>query len=253
MKALITFGCSWTRGMGSWYDKELSYEDYYSRVRDKTMSPEVQYHEYAFRTVLAKRHAYQNIDLSACASANAKQFRLAEEYFNKDDYKKFDKVIVLWGITSTARMDMWSNKKKKYFNLLLTKDDIDLSNIIREKHYDHNVEVNRLSEQISHWDKYFSMIGVENYWFDTFNHHEYRYDSPNMILGEKNPRDLLSLLCEEEGLTLKRDDYHLSTWLNDSQRIKFLEQKKLVNPHSLHPNKKCHIKIADLIDKFILW
>lgn len=247
MKALITFGCSWTRGVGSWYDEEISYKDYL-KCND-TLSKD----EYPFRTVLAKRHDYENINLSACASSNAKQFRLAEGYFNKDDYKKFDKVIVLWGITSTARLDIWNNKNKKYQSLFLNNDKDELSDIIREKHYDHEVELNRLSEQILHWDKYFSMIGVENYWFDTFNHHEYRYDSPNMILGKKNPRDLMSLICEEEGLILKRDDYHLSCWWTDSERIKFLEQKKLVNPHSLHPNMKCHIKIADIIDKFILW
>ncbi len=245
MNALITFGCSWTKGVGSWYDKELSYKDYLNC--SATLSKD----EYSFRTILAKRHGYKNINLSASASSNGKQFRLAEEYFNTDNYKKFDKVIVLWGITSTSRMDIWSNKKKKYQSIFLNTNEGEINNILREEHYDHKVELNRLSEQILHWDKYFSMIGVENYWFDTFNHHEYRYTSPNMILGEKTPRDLMSLICEEEGLVLKRDDYHFSSWWRDSERIKFLEQKKLVNPHSFHPNRICHEKIADMIDNYV--
>ena len=245
MKALVTLGCSWTRGVGSWYDKELSYEDYMKFK--KTLSVD----EYPFRTILAKKHGYENINLSAKGSSNGKQFRLAQEYFNTDNYKKFDKVIVLWGITSTARVEMWNNKTKRYQTYLLNIHEEELGNIIREKHYDHQVELKRLSEQILHWDNYFSMIGVENYWFDTFNHHEYGYDSPNMILGKKNPRDLMSLICEEEGFIIKGDDYHFSDWWKDSKRIKFLVEKKLVNPHSLHLNRRCHIKIADILDKFV--
>tara|TARA_B100000945_G_scaffold296784_1_gene275331 strand:+ start:394 stop:1122 length:729 start_codon:yes stop_codon:yes gene_type:complete len=242
VKALITFGCSWTRGVGSWYDEELSHEDFLkcSKILSKD--------ENCFRTVLAKRHAYENINLSASASSNAKQFRLAEEYFNKDDYKKFDKVIVLWGITSTARIEIWSNKKKKYHSLFLNNNG-KINNIIREEHYDHEVELNRLSEQILHWDKYFSMIGVENYWFDTFNHHDYSYKSSNMIWVDDNSRDILSKLCGE----YINDTYHLSVRKRDSNRIRILEKNNLVNPHSLHPNKRCHMLIADMLDKQILW
>ena len=52
---------------------------------------------------------------------------------------------------------------------------------------------------------------------------------------------------------MKFDYVHCEGRTDGEDPLKFLEQKKLVNPHSLHPNIKCHIKIADMIDKFILW
>ena len=255
MNALITFGCSWTVGMGSWYDPDKhakmskeEYGEYQNRGKGKQLKS-----EYCFRTLLARKHNYVNLNYSKPASPNSKQFRRAEEYFNTDDYKKYDNVIVIWGLTSTARMELWSLKIKRYDNYFMTDDRQDLTNILRKNHYDHDIEVKRLSTQIQHWDKYFNMIGVKNYWFDTFNHHDYDYKSSNMIMGDENPRDLMSSLCKSQGLSFKEDSYHFSDWKLDSGRIKFLLKKNLVNPISHHPNKQAHILLADIIDKFILW
>ena len=255
MNALVTFGCSWTAGIGSWYDPDkhikMSMEEY-DQYQNKGEGRQLR-NEYCFRTILAKKHNYVNKNFSKPASSNSKQFRKAEQYFNTDDYKKYDNVIVLWGLTSTARMELWNLKDKKYKSHFMTDDRQDLNTILRKYHYDHDIEVNRLSTQIQHWDKYFNMIGVKNYWFDTFNHHDYDYESSNMIMGDENPRDLMSYLCKSEGLSFKTDSYHFSDWTLDSDRIKFLLKKQLVNPISHHPNKQAHILLADIIDKHILW
>jgi len=242
MKALITFGCSWTKGKGSLYPSEGMSRDDFLRI-----SPDLD-KKYAFRTILSKRHGYKNINFAHRGSCNSRQIRLAEEYFNTDDYKKYDEVIVLWGITSTSRKELWSVKKKRYISYALNQDK-PISKIIMRNHYDHDVEVKRLSTHIKHWDNYFNMIGVKNYWFDTFNHHDYSYKSSNMIWVDNNPRDILSKLCGE----YSHDTYHHSMWMRDSNRIRILENNNLVNPYSLHPNRRCHIMIADMIDKFILW
>ena len=205
MNALVTFGCSWTAGIGSWYDPDkhikMSMEEY-DQYQNKGEGRQLK-NEYCFRTILARKHNYVNKNLSKPASSNSKQFRKAEQYFNTDDYKKYDNVIVLWGLTSTARMELWNLKDKKYKSHFMTDDRQDLNTILRKYHYDHDIEVNRLSTQIQHWDKYFNMIGVKNYWFDTFNHHDYDYESSNMIMGDENPRDLMSYLCKSEGLSFK--------------------------------------------------
>ena len=255
MNALVTFGCSWTAGIGSWYDPDkhikMSMEEY-DQYQNKGEGRQLK-NEYCFRTILARKHNYVNKNFSKPASSNSKQFRKAEQYFNTDDYKKYDNVIVLWGLTSTARMELWNLKDKKYKSHFMTDDRQDLNTILRKYHYDHDIEVNRLSTQIQHWDKYFNMIGVKNYWFDTFNHHDYDYESSNMIMGDENPRDLMSYLCKSEGLSFKTDSYHFSDWRLDSDRIKFLLKKQLVNPISHHPNKQAHILLADILDKHILW
>lgn len=254
MNALVTFGCSWTVGMGSWYvpDKHAKMsQDEYNQYQNKGEGKQLK-SEYCFRTLLARKHDYVNINLSKPASSNSKQFRRAEEYFNTDDHKKYDNVVVLWGLTSTARMEFWNLKDKKYKDSFMTDDREDLTNILRKNHYDHDIEVKRLSTQIQHWDKYFNMIGVKNYWFDTFNHHDYDYESPNMIMGDDNPRDLMSALCKSQGLSFKKDSYHFSDWKLDSDRIKFLLKKNLVNPISHHPNRQGHILLAEILDKHIL-
>ena len=249
MKALVTFGCSWTAGIGCWYDEDTSLEEY-KKARKKFKLSKIMM-DNSYRFILANRHGYDNINFSAGGSSNGKQFRLAEEYFNLDDYKKYDEVIVLWGITSTARLDAWDVKNNRYTNVFLNNKS--LPKTIEYEwmmhHYDHDVEVRRLSNQMQHWDKYFSMIGVKNYWFDTFNHHDYEYNSPNMIMGDENPRDLMSKLCKDQGLLFNEDRYHFSSWSLDNARIKFLLKRRLVNPHSCHPNKQCHILLADILDK----
>ena len=245
MKALVTFGCSWTKGKGSFYPSEgMTEDDFFS-----TMSHELD-EKYAFRTILSERHGYHNINFARGGDSNAAQTRLAEEYFNTDDYKKYDEVLVLWGITSTARGEFWSLKHKKYSSVSYSVRHAEkkIGDYIREKHYDHNIELKRLSTRIQHWDNYFKFIGVKNYWFDTFNHHDYEYDSPNMIFLDDNPRDLLSKLSMHND-----DHYHYSNWHRDSNRIRKLENNNLVNPYTLHPNIDCHIKIADILDKQILW
>ena len=264
MKALITFGCSWSLGIGSWYDREdkdLSSREYktYSNKAYKDWKTGISsMYKNSYREILTARHDYKNVNFATGGSSNMKQFRFAEEYFNTDDYKKYDEVMVLWGITSTARTDLWSTKKNpdgKYETYFLTEIDEkkEIVKILREEHYNHDVEVKRLSTQIQHWDRYFESIGVKNYWYDTFNHHNYEYNSRNMIMGDKNPRDLMSNLCIDQGMKLHGDNYHFSNWFLDNDRIKFLLNKKLVNPHSYHPNKQAGLLLADIIDKFILW
>jgi len=250
MKALITFGCSWTKGKASFYPTEGMSEDQFNKVVQSEKNVDKLTNKYAFRTILSERHGYHNINFAKGGASNSAEIRCAEEYFNTDDYKKYDDVIVLWGITATSRGEFWDNKNKRYYctQYAIKRDVPKIGDIMREKHYDHDVEVKRLSTQIQHWDNYFKLAGIKNYWFDTFNHHEYDYKSPNMIFVDDNPRDLLSKLSMHN-----QDGYHNSMWTIDSGRIKVLVENNLVNPYSLHPNIDCHIKIADILDKQILW
>ena len=279
MKALITFGCSWTHGIGSWVDNNLPdiEPERYKKITKEAQAsvnpalgisfstPGAEWtkgmggmYQYSYRSLLTERKDCVNINFGEGGSSNTKQFRRAEEYFNTDQYKKYDEVIVLWGLTSTARIELWfpeKNRYKTFFlsnNINLKKRPKDLiRKILLEDHYNHDEEVNRLSIQMQHWDDYFKMKGIRNYWYDTFNHHNYEYKSPNMIMGDKNPRDLMSNLCIEQGMKLQKDGYHYSFWTPDNDRIKFLIKKRLVNPLSVHPNKQGSLLLADILDKYV--
>ena len=259
MNLLVTFGCSWTYGVGSWYDKPISNEEF-AIVANK-LDKEYE-NKTSFRALLAKKHGYHNINFALMGSSNQTQMRRAQEYFNTDDYKKYDKVIVLWGITSTARGEAWikghpnkksevrSNMKGEFKSFLYT-FKIGLAKEIRNYHYDHEAEVGRLETHMNHWNSYFKLLGVKNYWFDTFNHHD--YDVPSMIFRYEKRRDLMSKLCKSMGKSFDRDGYHFSAIAPDCDRLVYLKDKGIINPHSMHPTTKGHIMIADMLDKEISW
>ena len=113
MKALITFGCSWTKGKASFYPTEGMSEDQFNKVVQSEKNVDKLTNKYAFRTILSERHGYHNINFAKGGASNSAEIRCAEEYFNTDDYKKYDDVIVLWGITATSRGEFWDNKNKR--------------------------------------------------------------------------------------------------------------------------------------------
>ena len=72
MAKLVTFGCSWTYGIGSAYVDGIPQEQYHKIKKDDTNS---------FRKILCERHNFSNVNFSVGGSSNQKQFRLATEYF----------------------------------------------------------------------------------------------------------------------------------------------------------------------------
>lgn len=231
---LVTFGCSWTAGVGACYEPGMSNGEYESIHKEEG--------GFSFRSIISNHFGIENVNFAVKGSSNQRQFRLAEDY-------DFEDCIVLWGITSTSRFEVWNNEKSKYKDLFMTADPtwikpdvLDYIRFTRERFYDHDQEVKRLESRMKHWNHYFKSIGVKNYWFDTLNHHDYRVD--NMIeIG--NPRDLLSRLSNCDDKT-----YHYSHFKMDCDRIHIAEKKGLVNPYSFHPTKKGHKIIADW---FIPW
>lgn len=259
MTRLVTFGCSWTFGIGVGYEEGMSLEDY----RDMRKSVEIG-GKYSFRGLLAKEFDLYNINFSRGGSSNHRQFREADEFeFKKDD-------IVLWGITSTARNEIYYSRKhvyKSYFyNHAATCNeneddpnrpiDADLCKIIKatvKNFYNHKEEVRRLYHKIKHWNDYFKLKGVRVLWYDTLNHHEYESNPDCMLYGDGEYRDMLSRLAKNNGFNNLTDKYHFS-WskgFNDCGRINYLVKKKLVNPHSGHPTKEGHIQMADMIRPFV--
>ena len=97
---------------------------------------------------------------------------------------------------------------------------------------------------MDHWNLFFDLLGVENYWIDTDITHEYESVNPRMLFKDKPRRDLLSMLVQdnEVKLTPSGDQY---------ERKCKASRLGLVSPYSGHPTKESHIKIADMIDEEI--
>tara|TARA_B100000674_G_scaffold354866_1_gene297822 strand:+ start:10038 stop:10826 length:789 start_codon:yes stop_codon:yes gene_type:complete len=261
MKALITFGCSWTYGTGCFYHVPLTREEYRKQKKKSQETDEIA-NKFSFRGLLAQKHGYHNINFASQGNSNQTQLRKAQEFFNTDEYKRYDKVIVLWGITSTARGEAWikgrpwNNKNSEeeregQFKSFMYSHNFGLAKQIIKFHYDHSAEVGRLKTHIHHRNKFLSLLGIQNYWFDTFNHH--KYDIPFMIFRKDKHRDLMSKLCMLTGESYENDNYHFSQYKNDCNRSNYLIKNSIINPYSLHPTMKGHKMIADMLDKEISW
>ena len=67
-----------------------------------------------------------------------------------------------------------------------------------------------------------------------------------MLFDEKYDKDLLSQLSKTNS-----NDYHLSFWKNDDNRIQKLIEQGSINPYSLHPTWQTHKVIASMIEPYL--
>lgn len=240
-KLLVTFGCSWTQGVGVGYTAGQSQKQFQSQwYNDCDL--------YSFRALLAKKLGYQHINFSEAGSSNQRQFRLARDFFiDVNNIKKYDQILVLWGITSTARSEMFDSQKNQYENFFYhAREPWVLARLLLKHSYDHKNELDTLSKNMQFWDQYFKSLQINNFWFDTFNTHDYQYQNKfNMINLENKPRDLLSQLCKINGIDSTDQNYHLSNWIIDTDRLQPLIDLGVLNPYSLHPTKLGHEQLTD--------
>ena len=238
LKKLITFGCSWTYGIGVGYTDSMTKKEYDKINNDKTIND-----EFSFRGILSKKLNLKNLNFSHGSSSNQRQFRFAREYFTSDEFisSNKDEILVIWCITSTARNEFWSNLNNDYLNFKYDVNPSKLSMMLLKETYDHDQEVKTLTENILIWNQFFKSYGIQNIWVDTFNTHKYTKHIPNLLDGG----DLMTQMSD--GIT--SDSYHMSSWVDDDKRIQYLINKGLINPISLHPTKSGHQKISEIILK----
>lgn len=168
---LITFGCSWTYGVGVNYDAN---DD--RQIFEKNSWNQQTCDQLSWRGLLSQKYNLTNRNLSEGGSSNQRQFRRAKYYFSSDlfqvDLANHERIIVLWGITSTARSEIYSVEQNSFYNFFYSSDD-KFSKFMFTNCYDHDIEVFNLRMEMLHWDRFFQSVGIENFWFDTFNTHDY--------------------------------------------------------------------------------
>ena len=230
---LITFGCSWTKGIGITYEKGMSEEEFKKgglfRKNHNLMN------QYSFRGILSKRLGFENINHASGGSSNQRQERLATEYFNTHS---LEDTVVLWGITSIVRNEIPIDGERRNIMYSMYSNDSH-ARYHYEHFYDERTELERLGNMMIHWNKFFEAYHIPNLWFQTFNTYKFPQKIDRLL-----PQDLLTHLTRP----IHRDN-HLSDWGVDSKRIQEAKDKGLVNPYSLHPTKETHILLADIIEK----
>lgn len=170
-KLLITFGCSWTAGIGSGYQKGMTEQQYKDIAWDNNIND-----QQSFRGIICRELDYHSLNFSRGGASNQEQLRLARNYFASELYdnhrQQYNEILVLWGITSTARIEIFSVQHQSRRSVLLS-ENLPLCKAIVADHYDHHHEISQLADEIRFWDQFFSKEKIRIGWFDSFNHHEY--------------------------------------------------------------------------------
>ena len=243
---LITFGDSWVFGVGAGYQKGQSEQEYKKHWQDDS--------EKSWRGLLSEQHGLKNINFSRGGSSNQAQFRLASEFYIKNNVKKHlskssgkvnDDVIVLWGLTSVYRTELFDCDNAKYDNLFLPTKGFgkEYSKVYSEKHFNEEEEITKLYYQIELFNSLFKEMGLKNYWFNIFNEHKFPNQIDNLLFDGQS---LLSLMIGDH---TPNDQYHKSVWEDSDKKITKAKQMDLVNPYSLHPNSDGHKIISEQFDK----
>jgi hypothetical protein len=250
IRLLITFGCSWTYGVAVGYNQNMTADEHKAIASNNSICDQL-----SFRGLLSKKYGLVNKNFSQGGSSNQLQFRLAKIFFTSDDFKKlqsvFDQIIVLWGITSTARNELYFNSASSRKNFFYSSSETE-AKLMTKYFYNHTHEVEQLLTEMRFWDDYFESKNINNLWFDTFNHHKYgQFVLKNLIFAQETPRDLLSKLAIKNGQFDIDNNYHTSDWIIDSNRIEYLVNIGVLNPYSHHPTQQGHIQISEMLAPYI--
>jgi hypothetical protein len=246
---LITLGCSWTYGVGVCYEEDMNRQEFLIYAQDSNICDQL-----SFRGILAKQFSWDIINFSSGGSSNQRQFRLLKEFLISDQAenakKHYKTIIVIHGITSTSRNEMYFVDEQKYVTWYYGDNNhIDKNRFFINHFYDHDVEVAKLQDEMLFYNSYYLAKGFNNIWFDTFNHHNYARSIDRMVGKDDKHRDILSQMCLHSGLDDFDDRYHQSQWIADSNRVKHLVRQGYLNPFSKHPTRRGHIFIADILSK----
>ena len=218
-------------------------------ARDKTMAD-----KHSFRGIISKSLDLKNDNFSSGGSSNDHQFNIMSKIFG--DAKKREhfldkKPIVLWGITSTARI--FRNNRSIMLSIIGDDNVVGANNeeklytsLYTKLYYDHEQEVSNLSNQLELWNIIFDHYNVPVIWFDTFNNHKYPHPPRNFLQGG----DLLTQMLNVNKSKIAKmigKYYHYSNWSSDDPRIDEGIKLKLLNPISMHPTKQGHKVISEIL------
>jgi hypothetical protein len=233
---LITFGDSWVRGVGAEYREGMTEEEYKEMAWNES--------KYCFRNLVSKRLGMKNLNKSLPGSSNQTQFRKAMElFFGKNKIELKDTDVVLWGITSVYRTELWYDKEAEWKTIFLPDSETAISRILATQHHSPDEEIRILGHQMQLWNTYFRSMNVKNYWFSVFNDHRWDISIDNLLFENSS---LLSMLIDDAG---ENNFYHKSDWQDEDKKIQVAKKLKLVNPISGHPTIEGHRILADVLTK----
>ena len=250
----VAIGCSWTRAWGSFPDcidfRDNNYRDDLDFYNNKS---------YVGRVCnYLKYHA--KICMAIPGSNNDMQIRLLIELLQKNR-SKFDKIFVLWGITSHLRWELYSNNVDAPTMFMMGSKVPPGKEEERKwfitRHWNDAFELERLSQKIVTTSTYLKNLDVDHLFFPTFesynsNNMNLNYvDDGNFFRPKDSVNDMLHLWAQHEKLHVP--DNILS---NPYSEKDVLQLDKLIKLNYLskklaHPTEKGHEDIANRLISYL--
>ena len=243
---LIAIGCSWTRAWG-WRDDYHDVGGVWQDDPDFLMNS-----SYAGRV---RQHLGLTgmINLAIPGGSNQLQGRLLVDTIEQN-WEHFDRVFVLWGITSHLRWELWSNAVYQPTKFTIggpmpRQKDAERRWYL-EHHYNESFELDRLSQQVILLHSYLKHNQIDHLFFPAFtpyNQHNLSIKSvphENFFNADQEQNDMLSLMCEDQGCP--RPNQFLSNPYNkdDNALLTELQHRGMISQLH-HPSASGHEFIAN--------
>ena len=246
---LVSAGCSWTRGWGAvdeWGHSGIKYdwEDDKNFVQHNTFSGLVAKHLNLSAMLM----------LAIPGSNNDMQSRLIIEFI-QNNRKKFNRIFVLWGITSHLRWELFSNNVNAPSMFMFTSEvppgkDEERAWYLR-RHWNEEFELHRQHQKIITLHAYLKMLEIEHLFFpvfESFNNHTMDLsvvDSKNFFGIDQNPNDMMNLWCAQEQIPSLRKIISNPFNNDDRQKLTPLIDKGYLAKTTAHPSAMGHQDIAN--------
>lgn len=251
---LIACGCSWTRAWGA-SDDCLAFFD--PRYKDD--------HEFIRNQSYVGRVAkFLNIGqilmLATPGSNNDTQSRLLIEFLQKNR-QKFNRVFVLWGLTSHLRWELFSNNINAPSMFMLGskvpagKEKERQWHLVH--HWNENFELLKLGQKIVLTSSYLKSLNVEHLFFPVFE----SFNCNNMDLNHVEDRhffkrtqshnDMLSQWCLDNNLSQLQNILSNPYAGHDREKLQQLTDLGYLNAKHGHPSNKGHNDIANRLIKHL--
>ena len=249
----LAVGCSWTRAWGA-VDSCLPFgDDQFCDNKDFMLNK-----SYAGR--LAKHLEFDTvINMAVPGSSIDLQTRFMVEFLQKNK-NQFDRIFVLWGITSYLRWELYGNVVSKptmfQFGTKIPTGKEKEMNWFLKYHWNEKFELERYSQKIVMAHCYLKTLGIDHLFFPVFESYNQtnmnlnHVDQKNFFMKNNNPNDMLSLWCIENNLSIPQKISSNPYDTNDVNSLAALSELGYVSKIFAHPNEKGHLDIFNRIANY---
>lgn len=247
----VAFGCSWTRAWGSYPQETMVGLPGYVENTEFLSTK-------SYMALIADHLGLERrFNFAQCGSNNDTQARLIIEFVQKNR-SRFNRVFVLWGITSIYRWELYCNRIDAPWSYMrgshVPRDEQNELDHYFKYHWEKGYQLDRLADRIVTLSAYLESQQVEHCFFPVFQpYNQHNLALPNLptqlFRQEKHTNDMMGLMCENESLDAI-DDF-LSDANNKDTRINHLIQAGYLSQHHAHPTEKGHRFIADNIIEWL--